>query len=95
VWIFKLVIHIDHDGQIHARGGKVSVCSTAEQRLDVRVTRVPGHPGQQLEHFGLDIDGNDTARFDQWGHASAEIATARAHIGNHHARLEVQLLDQQ
>lgn len=86
----ELVVGIDHDDGIDGGGWQFDRFDGAEVGRDVGDAEALGFGGEVVEHFLLDVDGDDFALGDEWGDAETVVAGARADIGDDGVRREIE-----
>ena len=86
----KFVVDIDHQDEVDGRRPQARVGNSAEDGVDVCDAELGEAVGEQLEHFGLNIDGEHLAcGADRLGESVRKVAAARTNVGHGHAQLEI------
>ena len=86
----ELVVGIDHEGGVEGVGGEADGFDGAEVGLDVGDAEFGGFGFEVVEHFLLDVDGDDLAFRNEGGDAEAVVAGASADIGDDGVRGETE-----
>ncbi len=84
------MIDIHHHGQVDAARRQPRRLGGAEDGFDVRDLFEAALFFEGLEHFTLDINGEDFSVSDAAGHHDGDHAGPRADVGNLHAGLQLQ-----
>lgn len=86
----EFVIGIDEENGVDGVCWELDGIDGAEVGLDIGDLAFGGFGFEVVEHFLLDIDGDDFALGDEWGDAEAVVAGAGTDIGDDGVRCEIE-----
>ena len=79
----ELVVGIDHQGGVEGRGRELQIVDRTEVGFHICDLELVGALAEEIEHLGLDVDGDDFALRDFWGDTKTVVAGACTDVRDH------------